>query len=191
MNRVWARDVEVALLLSGMRGTELEPIDGSIDPVYVRYPLVFRCEWVGRLLNNIDGVAKAGERVVVEGLIPCEECDECRNANSNRCTAYDEIGFTRQGALAERIVVPQRLVHQLEKTVNVADAAFIEPMVVVWRALTRIPLRSSPRVAIVGDGTIALLCTYLVRLFDPATVVVVGRRNAQRRLAEAAGPTRI
>ncbi len=182
-----AGEVEVAPLLSGMCGTDLELIDGSIDPAYVRYPLVLGHEWVGRLASDVEGVAKAGEHVVVEGLIPCEVCDECRSANSNRCTTYDEIGFTRQGALAESIVVPQRLVHRLEETVDVADAALIEPMAVVWRALTRIPLRSSIRVAIVGDGTIALLCAYLVRLFEPATVVVVGRRNAQSGLAEAAG----
>lgn len=180
-------DVEVTPLLSGICGTDLELIDGTIDPAYVHYPLVLGHEWVGRLLNDIDGTAEVGEHVVVEGLIPCGECDECGGANSNRCTTYDEIGFTRQGALAERIVVPQRLVHRLEETVDVADAALIEPMAVVWRALTRIPLRSSIRVAIVGDGTIALLCAYLVRLFDPATVVVVGRRNAQKKLAEAAG----
>ncbi|HEY5438326.1 MAG TPA: alcohol dehydrogenase catalytic domain-containing protein [Acidimicrobiales bacterium] len=184
---VGANDVAVAPLLSGMCGTDLELIDGTIDPAFVRYPLVLGHEWVGRLLNDVDGVANAGEHVVAEGLIPCEACAECRSGNSNRCTTYDEIGFTRPGALAERIVVPKRLVHRLEDTVDVADAAFIEPMAVVWRALTRIPLRSSLRVAIVGDGTIALLCAHLVRLFDPETVVVVGRRKAQGQLAEAAG----
>jgi 2-desacetyl-2-hydroxyethyl bacteriochlorophyllide A dehydrogenase len=182
-----AGDVVVAPLLSGMCGTDLELIDGTIDPAYVRYPLVLGHEWVGQLLSDVEGVAKTGERVVVEGLIPCEECAECRSDNSNRCTTYDEIGFTRPGALADRIVVPKRLVHRLNDTVDVADAALIEPMAVVWRALTRIPLRSSLRVAIVGDGTIALLCAYLVRSFDPATVVVVGRRQAQSQLAEVAG----
>jgi len=180
-------NVAVAPMLSGMCGTDLELIDGTIDPAYVRYPLVLGHEWVGRLLNDVDGVAKAGEHVVVEGLIPCEECAECRSDNSNRCTTYDEIGFTRSGALAEQIVVPKRLVHRLADTVDVADAALIEPMAVVWRALTRITLRSSLRVAIVGDGTVALLCALLVRRFGPTTVVVIGRRTAQGQLAKAAG----
>ena len=33
-------DVLVKPLLAGMRGTDLELIDGTIDPAYVRYPLV-------------------------------------------------------------------------------------------------------------------------------------------------------
>ncbi len=180
-------DVAVAPLLSGMCGTDLELIDGTIDPAYVRYPLVLGHEWVGRLLGVVEGVAEPGDRIVVEGLIPCEECAECRSDNSNRCTTYDEIGFTRPGALAERIVVPRHLVHRIDATVDAADAALIEPMAVVWRALTRIPLRSSLRVAIVGDGTIALLCAHLVRRFAPESVVVIGRRKAQYTLAQAAG----
>jgi threonine dehydrogenase-like Zn-dependent dehydrogenase len=58
---------------------------------------------------------------------------------------------------------------------------------VVWRALTRIPLRTGLSVAIVGDGTIALLAAHLIRRMNPSSVVVVGLREAQRDLAMKAG----
>jgi L-iditol 2-dehydrogenase len=180
-------EVLVAPLLAGMCGTDLELIDGSIDPAYVRYPLVLGHEWVGFLVNDEPGVGRAGERVVVEGIISCGECDECRIGATNRCTTYDEIGFTRPGALADRVAVPKRLVHRLRESVNVDDAVLIEPMSVVWRALTRFPLREQLNVAVVGDGTIALLAAHLVRRFNPARVVVAGRRAAQAALAKAAG----
>ena len=180
-------EVLVAPLLAGMCGTDLELIDGSIDPAYVRYPLVLGHEWVGFLTNDEPGVAAQGERVVVEGIISCGDCDECRIGATNRCTTYDEIGFTRPGALADRIAVPKRLVHRLNETVNVEDAVLIEPMSVVWRALTRFPLRENLNVVVVGDGTIALLAAHLVRRFNPARVVVAGRRAAQAPLAKAAG----
>ena len=180
-------EVLVAPLLAGMCGTDLELIDGSIDPAYVRYPLVLGHEWVGFLMNDEPGVAAQGERVVVEGIISCGDCDECRIGATNRCTTYDEIGFTRPGALADRIAVPKRLVHRLNETVNVEDAVLIEPMSVVWRALTRFPLRENLNVVVVGDGTIALLAAHLVRRFNPARVVVAGRRAAQAPLAKAAG----
>jgi 2-desacetyl-2-hydroxyethyl bacteriochlorophyllide A dehydrogenase len=180
-------DVMVRPLLAGVCGTDLELIDGSIDPAYVHYPLVLGHEWVGEVLGDVAGVAALGDRVVVEGIIPCGDCPECRIGATNLCTTYDEIGFTRPGAIAERIAVPKRLVHRIDETVDVDDAVLIEPMAVVWRALTRFGLRDNLNVAIVGDGTIALLAAHLVRRFHPARVVVAGRRAAQSSLATSAG----
>ncbi|MGD0853314.1 MAG: alcohol dehydrogenase catalytic domain-containing protein [Acidimicrobiales bacterium] len=180
-------EVLVAPLLNGMCGTDLELIDGTIDPAYVRYPLILGHEWVGELLDDVPGVATRKDRVVVEGVVPCGICAECLIGATNRCMTYDEIGFTRPGAIAERIAVPTRLVHRIDESVNLDDAVLIEPMAVVWRALTRFALRDDLNVVVVGDGAIALLVTHLVRRFHPARVVVVGRRIAQASLARAAG----
>jgi threonine dehydrogenase-like Zn-dependent dehydrogenase len=169
-----------------MCATDLELIDGTVDPAYVRYPLVLGHEWVGALVSDSDA-GPAGAPVVVEGIIPCGACDECQRGDANLCRVYDEIGFTRDGALAERASVPSFLIHRLGADVDLNDAVLIEPMSVVWRALTRIPLRPGLRVAIVGDGTVALLAAHLVAQFNPSHVTVVGRRSEQRELALRAG----
>jgi threonine dehydrogenase-like Zn-dependent dehydrogenase len=179
-------EVSVRPLLVGMCATDLELIDGTIDPVYVRYPLVLGHEWVGTLASDSDA-GPVGAHVVVEGIIPCGECDECQRGDTNLCRVYDEIGFTRDGALAERVSVPGALIHRLGDDVDLNDAVLVEPMSVVWRALTRIPLRPRLRVAIVGDGTIALLAAHLVAQFEPARVTVIARRSEQRELALYAG----
>ncbi|MGH9019475.1 MAG: zinc-dependent alcohol dehydrogenase [Acidimicrobiales bacterium] len=180
-------EVLVAPILSGMCGTDLELIDGAVDPAYVRYPLVLGHEWVGEILGELPGVAAAGDTVVVEGIIPCGACAECRRGATNRCVTYDEIGFTRSGAIADRIAVPAHLVHRVDPSVDHDDASMVEPMAVVWRGLTRIARPSGQHVCVIGDGTIAMLAAYLVRHLDPESVVVVGRRDAQERLAELAG----
>jgi threonine dehydrogenase-like Zn-dependent dehydrogenase len=123
----------------------------------------------------------------VEGIIPCGTCEECLRGDTNLCTVYDEIGFTRAGAMADRLSVPTSLIHRLNDDVDLDDAVLVEPMAVVWRALTRIPLRSGLSVAIVGDGTIALLAAHLVGQFDPSRITVIGRRTEQRELALRAG----
>jgi L-iditol 2-dehydrogenase len=179
-------EVLVRPLLVGMCATDLELIDGTIDPAYVRYPLVLGHEWVGALEGNSD-IGPDGTHVVVEGIIPCGECDECQRGDTNLCSTYDEIGFTRAGAMAERVGVPASLVHRLGDDVDLSDAVLVEPMSVVWRALTRIPLRAGISVAIVGDGTIALLAAHLLGQFDPSHVTVIGRRSEQRELALRAG----
>jgi threonine dehydrogenase-like Zn-dependent dehydrogenase len=184
-----ARDGEVlvAPLLVGVCGTDLELLDGTIDPAYVRYPLTLGHEWVGHLERGLDGVGVAGTPVVVEGIIPCGVCPACSRGATNLCEVYDEIGFTRAGALAEHITVPEQLVHAIADDVDLDDAVLIEPMSVVWRALTRLPLRAGQRIAIIGDGTVALLTAHLVRLFEPYSTTVFGRRVEQSDLALRAG----
>jgi threonine dehydrogenase-like Zn-dependent dehydrogenase len=177
----------VAPLLIGVCGTDLELIDGTIDQAYVRYPLVLGHEWVGHLVQDVASLGPAGTRVVVEGVVPCRVCAQCARGATNLCATYDEIGFTRAGALGQLISVPLALAHTLEADVAIYDAVLVEPMAVVWRALTRLPLRAGLSVAILGDGTIALLAAHLVRLFEPARVSVFGRRPEQHDLALLAG----
>ena len=182
-------EILIEPILSGLCGTDLELIHATIDPAYVRYPLVLGHEWVGALVDDVNGIGPRGTRVVVEGIIPCGQCRECLTHNTNRCTTYDEIGFTRQGGLAERISVPRNLVHALADQVDPLDASLIEPMAVVWRALTRLPLTANQSVLIIGDGTVALLAAHLVRLFTPSSITMLGQRPAQESLAIQAGAT--
>ncbi len=174
-------------LLVGVCGTDLELVDATIDPAYVAYPLVLGHEWVGALEHDVPGLGAAGERVVVEGIVPCGHCPACLRGDTNRCDTYDEIGFTRQGALADLVSVPVALAHRLDDAVPLEDAVLVEPMAVVWRALTRLPIPPGARVAIIGDGTIALLAAHLARAFVPHSVTVIGRRPEQADLARTMG----
>jgi threonine dehydrogenase-like Zn-dependent dehydrogenase len=95
-------EVLVSPLLAGVCGTDLELIDGSIAPAYVRCPLVHGHEWVGQILDDLPGVASRAERVIVEGIVPCGDCSECQIGATSLCTTHNEIGFTRPGAGALR-----------------------------------------------------------------------------------------
>src|SRR5262249_40453727 len=82
-----------------------------------------------------------------------------------------------------------RVVHVLEKSVPLLDAALVEPSAVVLTGLEKAVPRPGLRVLVVGDGTIALLAVLLVSLWSPAEVLVVGRRAQQERLARELGAT--
>jgi 2-desacetyl-2-hydroxyethyl bacteriochlorophyllide A dehydrogenase len=182
---VGANELLVQPVACGMCGTDLEIIDGTIDLEYVRYPLTLGHEWVGRLID-VDGQPHDG-LVVVEGIIPCGHCDECLMGATNRCRTYDEIGFTRAGAVAELISVPEALVHHLDPSVSMLDAALVEPMAVVWRALTRTTIRPGATCLVIGDGTVGLLAVHLLTRFAPASITVMGLRAGQHDLAIEAG----
>ena len=173
----------------GVCGTDLELVRGDIDPAYVRYPLTLGHEWSGTIEAigaEVENVS-VGDRCVAEGIVPCGKCDNCQAGRTNVCETYDEVGFTREGGASDQVVVPARLVHTLEPGISILDAALVEPSSVVLRALEKAAPEEDARVLVIGDGTIGLLAAYLVRLWSPSAVEMIGRRADQAELAEAVG----
>ncbi|MEO7980886.1 MAG: alcohol dehydrogenase catalytic domain-containing protein [Sporichthyaceae bacterium] len=182
-------DVLVRPAVVGLCGTDLEIIDGSIDPAYVRLPLVLGHEWSGVVVAAGDSTSAppVGSRVVVEGIVPCRVCAACAAGDTNRCATYDEFGFVRDGAAAELLAAPAELVHVLDAAVSAESGALVEPAAVVLQALLRAAPRPGQRVLVVGDGTVGLLAVTLARLWSPASVTLLGARQEQAPLATAAG----
>jgi 2-desacetyl-2-hydroxyethyl bacteriochlorophyllide A dehydrogenase len=175
----------------GICGTDLELLAGDVDPAYVRYPLVPGHEWSGvveAVGPGVTGLA-VGQNVIAEGVIPCRRCAHCARGETNLCETYDELGFTRPGAAADQVIVPAQVVHVLGDSVSMLEAALAEPAAVAWRGITRDPPRPGARVAVVGDGTVALIAAHLAGLFSPAEVVVHGLRPGQAGLAADLGAT--
>jgi threonine dehydrogenase-like Zn-dependent dehydrogenase len=72
---------------------------------------------------------------------------------------------------------------------DLLEAALAEPAAVAWRAIGRGRPRPGERVAVVGDGTLALITAHLLRLYSPAELIVCGQRPAQAGLAAELGAT--
>jgi 2-desacetyl-2-hydroxyethyl bacteriochlorophyllide A dehydrogenase len=175
----------------GICGTDLELLAGVVDPAYVRYPLVPGHEWSGLVEAvgaGVTGLAP-GQRIIAEGIIPDRVCAQCLRGLTNLCVVYDELGFTRAGAAADQVLVPASAVHPLDDSVSLLDAALAEPLAVAWRGIGRGSPRPGERVAVVGDGTVALVAAHLLRLFSPAELMVFGQRAAQAGLAISLGAT--
>src|SRR5580692_9800483 len=176
---------------TGICGTDLELVAGVVDPAYTRYPLVPGHEWSGIIEAVGPGVTglEPGQPVIAEGIIPDRVCAQCVQGHTNLCEVYDELGFTRAGAVADQVLVPAQVVHVLGDQVSLLDAALAEPAAVAWRAIGRGRPRPGERVAVVGDGTLALAAAHLLRLYSPAELVVAGQRPAQSGLAVQLGAT--
>ena len=184
-----ADELLIAPIMTGVCGTDLEIIGSKIDPAFVHYPIVIGHEWCGRLLevgSDVTGFSQ-GDRVVAEGIIPCGECFECVGGNTNRCTTYDEIGFTRSGAAAQQIVVKAHLVHLIHDNVSHESAALVEPTAVVTQGILKVAPRIGAKVLIIGDGTIALIAAKLIHNWSPDLVHMLGLKAGQEELAKEAG----
>jgi 2-desacetyl-2-hydroxyethyl bacteriochlorophyllide A dehydrogenase len=173
----------------GVCATDLELLRGEVDSAYVLYPLTLGHEWSGTVEVVGAGVEalEPGDRCVAECIVPCGRCAFCKAGETNICEIYEELGFTREGGASDQVLVPARLVHKLASGTSLLDAALIEPSSVVLRALEKVAPKSGDRVLVVGDGTIGLLAAYLVGLWSPSTVTMVGRRPEQAQLATSVG----
>ncbi|MCU1495887.1 MAG: Alcohol dehydrogenase GroES domain protein, partial [Acidimicrobiaceae bacterium] len=179
--------VVVAPRVVGLCGTDLEIVDGAIDPAFVRYPLVLGHEWAGVVARPGDGPWAEGQPVVVEGIVPCRVCAHCVAGDTNLCDTYDEFGFTSDGGAADEILVRADLVHALAPGIDLEHGALVEPASVVYRALARAVAGPGLDCLVVGDGTVGLLAAHLLQLWSPASTVVLGQRPEQETLARAAG----
>lgn len=175
----------------GLCRTDLELLRGELNADFVRYPLTLGHEWSGHVELVGEGVVGIGpgQRCVAEGIIPCGKCASCLVGATNVCEIYDEVGFTREGGAADQILVPARVVHALDQSVSLLDAALVEPSSVVLTGLEKIRPKAGMRVLVVGDGTIALLAVLLLELWHPAELLVAGRRAEQEELARELGAT--
>lgn len=183
-----AGEVLIKPLAVGICGTDLDIIDSKIDPAFVNYPITLGHEWCGVVIEIGEAVTAiaVGDRVVVQGIIPCERCHECMTGNTNRCEIYDEYGFTRDGASSSAVVAEERLVHKILPLVSDESAVLVEPAAVVTTALLKANPAPGAKVLIIGDGTIGLITAKLVRSWSPSKVDIVGLRIEQLPLVRLA-----
>ena len=184
-----ADDVLVRSHRAGLCQTDVEILLGELDPRWVRYPCIPGHEWGGTVVEVGDAVTgvRPGDRVVCEGIIPCNLCRRCRAGETNLCENYDHLGFTRGGGWAELVLAPQRVVHRLPDTVSFDSAVLIEPASVVLRALERGRPVPGESVGVVGIGTLGSLALRLARLYSPAEIVAYGIRDEELELATRLG----
>ena len=186
-------DVLVRSHKAGLCQTDVEIFRGELDPRWVRYPCIPGHEWSGSISEVGSNVTdlRPGDRVVCEGIIPCNRCRRCRAGETNLCENYDHLGFTRGGGFGELVLAPQRVVHRLPDSVSFDAAVLIEPGSVVLRALGRGRPVPGETIGVIGIGTLGSLALRLARLFSPSEIVAYGICDEELELATRLGADRV
>ncbi len=183
------REAVVRVAWAGICGSDVDLRDGHRPERFARYPVVPGHEWSGTVELIGDGVPPAllGQAVVGENIRPCTTCESCRYGNAPACeTDYQETGFTIDGAWADHVVVPAELLHILPTDADLRSAAGLEPSACAAAAIRLAALKTGQRIAIVGGGTIGLLCTQLASAAG-GEVTVVDPRPTKADLARRCG----
>jgi L-iditol 2-dehydrogenase len=132
--------------------------------------------------------AQIGQKVVVQPLITCGQCANCRAGLPNICLHRTGLGMMgTNGAMAEAVRVPQQLLHPLPEGMAWEQAALVEPLAVALRAVNLTPLTLMGTLAIVGAGTIGLLTVLAARLRGAGKIIVTDLSPHRLELARRLG----
>jgi L-iditol 2-dehydrogenase len=191
---VGPEDVLVSVRACGICGSDVHGYDGSTGRRIP--PLVMGHESAGVVAEigaNVSHV-RPGDRVALDSLLSCGECELCRNGQTNMCAGRRILGvacheFRQQGAFAEFVVVPQQAIYPVPNELSFEHAALVEPVSVALHAVGRLRIDLGDSAAVVGSGMIGLLVIQALRIAGCDEVIAIDLDDDRLRLAAELGAT--
>ena len=166
--------------------TDLEVIDGNIP---ANYPLTPGHEWSG-VVDSVGSEEDAhwiGKRVIGSNDVVCLKCDACRSGNWRYCKEFEEIGFKRDGAYAEYVLVPTYGLCELPDNVPFENAALCEPLGVALGTMEKANAKFGQTLMIMGAGSIGLCMLAVGRAMGMRKIVVVASSEKRLQIAKEMG----
>lgn len=185
-------EVRLRVRACGICGSDLHGMDGGSGRRIP--PLVMGHEASGVVDAVGEGVSawRAGDRVTFDSTVWCGECGYCREGRVNLCDSRQVVGvacaeFRRDGAFAEYVTLPQRILHRLPEGLSFEEAAFAEPVGVALHAVRRAGDVAGASVLVVGAGLIGLLVVQALKRAGAARVIAVDLDAGRLKLAAELG----
>jgi L-iditol 2-dehydrogenase len=155
------KDVMVRIEAVGVCGSDIHYYtEGRIGSQIVRFPEIIGHECSGILTAVGSSVRelRIGQRVAIDPLLACGECDQCLAGRQNTCRRQRFLGCPGQatGALAEYVVMPAPCCYPVPESMSAAQAAMVEPFAVALHSVRLAPLNPGAKIAVLGSGPIGL-----------------------------------
>lgn len=192
-----ARDeLLVRVAACGICGSDVHGYDGSSGRRIP--PLVMGHEAAGTVAETGTGVNSfaKGDRVTFDSTVYCGECSNCLRGDVNLCDRRQVLGvscgdYRRNGAFAEFVVVPARIVHHLPDNLSFQEAALLEAVAVALHAVSLAPVQAGSTALVVGAGTIGLLVQQALAVAGCSPVFVSDVDATRLKLSSSFGATTI
>lgn len=187
-------DVVVAVRAAGICGSDVHGMDGSsgrrVPPLVMGHEAAGVIEAVGR---SVGGWVP-GDAVTFDSTVFCGRCAFCARGLVNLCDHRRVLGvatdeYRRDGAFAERVVVPARIVHRVPAGLSMTEAALAEPLAVALHAVSLAPIDEAESALVVGAGIIGLLLVQALRARDCPRIVALDLNAGRLARATAMGAT--
>src|SRR6059058_5568362 len=165
-----ADELLVKVAACGVCPTDIKKIQyGTVPP-----PRIFGHETAGTIVRIGARVKKfrEGDRVALHHHVPCLDCHACRHCAFAQCAQYKRTGITAGfepagGGYAEYVRVMAFVLPGLVKIParnSFLEAAMLEPVNTVLKAVHRLALQRGDFVLVIGQGPIGLMFTRLLAL---------------------------
>lgn len=194
MPRPSAGEVLIQVKACGICGSDVHGYDGSsgrrIPPLVMGHEAAGVVAAVGTGVNDL----REGQPVTFDSTVYCGECEYCRQGLMNLCLNREVLGvstadFRRQGAFAEYLVVPRRIVHPLPDGLDFAKAAMVEPLSVALHAVKVSELPEKASALVIGAGMIGLLVLQALKNAGCAQILISDIDDSRLALAKELGAT--
>jgi L-iditol 2-dehydrogenase len=187
-------EVLVEVKACGICGSDVHGMDGSTGRR--RPPLIMGHEAAG-IIAQVRGFAgdwKPGDRVTFDSTLSCGQCGYCQQSQFNLCENRRVLGvscedYSCQGALAQYVVVPHRVLYRLPDDLDFVRAAMVEPLSIAVHAAKRSGVKAGNTAVVVGAGMIGLLQIQVLRAMGCQRIVAVDLAEEKLRMAAKFGAT--
>lgn len=144
----------------GICGSEMHVYLG-VNPV-LSPPRVQGHEFSGTV-KSINGASdfKPGDRVTVNPVVGCNNCQHCNTGFTYRCDRAYVIGGEVSGAFGGEVYVPIRNLVSIPDSMSMVDATLVEPASVAVHTVGDL---ANKTVLIIGQGAIGLLCLQVAKM---------------------------
>lgn len=182
------REGEVLLRVRriGFCGTDLSSFRGTNPLVaYPRVPGHEIAATIESLGAAVAGDWRVGQDVLVMPYTSCGKCSACLCGRTNCCASNQTLGVQREGALAERISVPEAKLIASD-WLSLTEFALVEPLTIGFHAAGRGRVAAGDTVAVIGCGAIGLGVSAGAK-FRGGRVIAIDVDDAKLELAKACG----
>ena len=186
--------------LCGICGSDVEQYDGRFDelgwtvgPTIPGHEPLGIIEKVGERAAKRWGV-QPGDRVAVEPLIPCGECEACREGQRTKCSgwgrmySYGILGTDVEpqifGGYSEYMYLhPNTVMHKMPREMPASVAVLFNPLAAGVRWATTTPdLKLGETIVVLGSGQRGLACIIAARAAGAGKIIVTDLARAANKL---------
>lgn len=141
----------IKIKYAGVCGSDITVYAGSYPTATV--PIVIGHEILGTI-EEIKGNSdfKIGDRVTVEPLISCGECDACKGGCGHVCRSLKLLGIHENGGYAEYVKVNNKKLVKVPEQLSDELAALSEPFAVGYHVCTRSGIKKGETALVIGGG---------------------------------------
>ena len=157
-------------------------------------PFAMGHECAGVVTEVGEGVSRlcAGDRVAVQPILSCDECDYCRQGLGNLCEkGYGLLGSVCDGGMAEYICLPERNFFPIPDDMKLENAALVQCGAVSFGSVICSGISMGQTALVIGVGTIGLMTVEACKVAGARTIIACDMDQNKLNYAKDLGANRI